>query len=268
MTGCFLAALALAGCTDDGGSAEGEDTTSDTTSDTTESTGDGDGDGDGDPTDDVVEIAIRRLNPDQDVPAFEAARDAFVDLLKMQPGVGTDREFMSVFDYSVFGPPSPPVYIGMTQYETLLDFQNAGAALGMSSEAGAFFSTFTPELFTVLVPLEPGGAVDLAGVANQPGQVLEVAVRDLSTYADFDPDAYAAARDAFLALLAQQPGFVAEYQWVSPIDANIAVGMTVYENADAFMAISQDPAFGSAPELAAFLGVYPPMLGHVNAVVK
>lgn len=234
----------------------------DTTSET-ETTGET-----GDASDDVVEIAIRRLNPEQDLGEFEAARDAFVALLKMQPGVGTDREFVSVFDYSVFGPPNPPVYVGMTQYDSLADFEAAGAALGMSPEAGAFFSTFTPELFTVLVPLDAGTDVDLAGGAASEGQVLEIAVRDVSTYENFDPAAYASAREAFLDLLAAQPGFVVEYQWVSPIDPNIAVGMTVYESAAAFMALSQDPEFGSAPELAAFIGVYPPMIGHVNAVVK
>ena len=33
-------------------------------------------------TDDVVEVAIRRLNAGQDVRAFEQARDAFVTLLR------------------------------------------------------------------------------------------------------------------------------------------------------------------------------------------
>ncbi len=286
-TALFMGILGLAACSDDGegtesnteettgdgdgdpGDGDGDPTTGDGDGDPT--TGDGDGDpttGDGDSTDDVVEIAIRRLDEGQDLAEFEAARDAFVDLLTMQPGVGTDREFMSFFDYSVFDAPNPPVYIGMTQYDTLADFQAAGEALGMSPEAGAFFSTFTPELFTVLVPLEQGSEVDLAGIADAPGQVLEVAVRDLSVYENFDPAAYAAARDAFLALLAQQPGFVQEYQWVSPVDADVAVGMTVYASAEAFVALSMDADFNAAPEVGAFIGAYPPIGGHINAVVK
>lgn len=222
----------------------------------------------GDATDDVVEIAIRRVNEGQDLAEFEAARDAFVALLTMQPGVGTDREFESFLDYSVFMPPTPPVFIGMTQYDDLDAFAAAGEAVGASPEAAAFFSTFAPELFTVLVPLEAGEAVDLAGVASGSGHVLEIAVRDLSTYPAFDPTDYADKRDAFLALLAMQPGFVAEYQWVSALDPNVAVGMTVYESAEAFAAISQDEAFLGAAEVGEFLGTYPPAGGHVSTVVK
>lgn len=221
-----------------------------------------------DATDDVVEIAIRRVNEGQDLAAFAAARDAFVALLTMQPGVGTDRELESFLDYAVFMPPTPPVFIGMTQYDDLDAFMAAGEAVGASPEAAAFFSTFTPELFTVLVPLEAGETVDLAGVASGSGQVLEVAVRDLSSYAAFDPVDYADKRDAFLALLATQPGFVAEYQWVSALDPNVAVGMTVYESAEAFAAITQDEAFLGAVEVGEFLGTYPPAGGHVSTVVK
>jgi hypothetical protein len=221
-----------------------------------------------DTTDDVVEIAIRRLNEGQDLTEFEAARDAFVALLTMQPGVGTDREFESFLDYSVFTPPTPPVFIGMTQYDSMADFMAAGDAVGASAEAGAFFSTFTPELFTILVPLEAGGAVDLAGVAARSEQVLEVAVRDLSGYPAFDPIDYADKRDAFLALLAEQPGFVAEYQWTSALDPNLAVGMTVYESAGAFATLSQDASFLGATEVTEFLETYPPMGGHVSSVVK
>lgn len=221
-----------------------------------------------DTTDDVVELAIRRLNDGQDLGAFEDARDAFVALLVEEPGVGTDREFEAVLDYGTFAPPSPPVFIGMTQYDSIEDFEAAGAALGSSAEAGAFFGTFTPEVFTPLRPLEDGENVDLAGIADADGQVLEVAVRDFSTYADFDQATYEVARDAFLPVLADQPGWIAEYQWVSATDANVAVGMTVYENLDAFNAISADQAFIGSPEAVAFLGAYPPTTGFMNAVVK
>lgn len=272
-----LVTLAPGACGDDGGNSgtsvtldgttDGDPgTTAGTSSDT--ATGNLPTTGGEDNTDDVVEIAIRRLNPGQDVDAFAAARDAFVALLKAQPGVGTDREFASFLDYAVFMPPDPPVFIGMTQYDSLADFSAAGAAVGASAEAGAFFSTFAPELFTVLTPLEAGSPVDLAGVADAPGQVLEIAVRDLSSYPNFDPADYAAKRDAFLALLAQQPGFVAEYQWVSALEPDIAVGMTVYASADAFAAIGMDMNFLGSPEVDAFIGGYPPTGGHVNAVIK
>lgn len=216
----------------------------------------------------VVEIAIRRLGASQDVTAFASARDAFVTQLRAQPGVTVDREFQSFFDFTANGPPVPPVYIGMTQYASLDAFQRAGAALGSSSQAMSFFSTFTPSTFTVLRPLNPSATVDLGQIANQSGQVLEVAVRDLSTYASFDAAAYASARDAFIALLVAQPGVVAEYQWVSALNPNLAVGMTVYRDQAAFLAIAQSDAVTGSPAAAAFLTRYPPRSGFVNTVVR
>ena len=50
----------------------------------------------------VTEIAVRQLNQDQDVAAFEEARDTFVALLKQQEGVNTDREFASFLRSPIF----------------------------------------------------------------------------------------------------------------------------------------------------------------------
>lgn len=219
-------------------------------------------------TDDVVEIAIRRLNDGQDVKAFESARDTFVELLRKQKGVGTDREFVAVYDFAAQAPPMPPVFIGMTQYEGIDAFQAVGTVLGNTPEAGAFFSTFKPELFTVLRPLDEGSEVNLAGIANVQGQILEVAYRDTSKYTNFDAAAYGQARDAFLQVLTAQPGVVAEYQWVSALDPKIVVGMTVYADQNAFGKIAMDPAVAGSSEAMAFLGTYPPAAGFVNAVVR
>ena len=221
-----------------------------------------------DTVDDVLEIAIRRLNEGQDVAEFEAARDAFVERLKAQPGVGTDREFGAFLDFSTFAEPSPAVFTGMTQYDSLDAFQDAGAALGESAEAGAFFSTFTPAAFTVLQPLGGYGPLDLATMAADADDVLEIAVRDLSAYEDFDATAYADARDAFLGVLTAQPGVVREYQWVSVLDPNVVVGMTVYEDTAAFQNVATDPAVAGSGEAAAFLGAYPPIAGFAHAVVR
>lgn len=223
---------------------------------------------DGDRTNDVVELAVRRLGADQDLGEFEQARDTFVGVLRAQDGVGTDREFEAFFDFGTQNAPEPPVFVGMTQYDSLEVFGAVGDRLGGSAEAGAFFSTFTPEAFTALRPLEPGAEVDLASIASGSGQVLEVAVRDLSAYDDFDQTQYEGARDAFLALLSQQPGFVAEYQWVSALDPNIVVGMTVYASMEAFFGVLSDDAFVGAPETGAFLFGYAPAAGYVNAVVR
>lgn len=216
----------------------------------------------------IIELAIRQLNDGQDVTAFEASRDAFIAKLRAQPGVQTDREFKAFFDFGAQGPPSAPVYVGMTQYSSLAAFKAAGGELGSSAEAATFFATFTPKAFTALRPLDDDAAVELSSIASKPGQVLEVAVRDLSSYEGFEQSKYEAARDGFLTLLRKQPGFVAEYQWVSVLDKNIVVGMTVYESQEAFFGVLGNQDFVNDPATGAFLFGYPPTSGYVNAVVR
>jgi len=211
----------------------------------------------------VTELAIRILNEGQDVAAFAAARDAFVARLKAQPGVTVDREFVALVDGSTFAPPAGPVFTGMTEYENMAAFAAAGEALGSSAEAGVFFSTFSPAAFTALRPKSPADRYDLAALANQPGQVLEIAVRNLGNYANFDAADYETRLNGFLGVLAQQPGFVAEYQWVSVLDANIVVGMTVYESAEAFQALAGNQALLAA--MMPFVEDYPPFTGYIHA---
>lgn len=187
--------------------------------------------------------------------------------LRAQRGVQADRELRAFFDYGAGAAPTPEVFVGMTQYGSLESFQAAGEALGGSPEASAFFATFTPITFTVLGPLREETPVDIASIAGEAGQVLEIAVRDLSRYAAFDDAAYGRARDAFLTLLTAQDGVVAEYQWRSVNEPSLVVGMTVYRSADAFQAVATSSAIQEAPETAAFLGPYPPIAGFVTSVV-
>lgn len=215
----------------------------------------------------VTELAVRRLHPSQDLDAFAVARDAFVARLREQQGVGTDREFAAVFDFASGGAPQPPVFIGMTEYDSSSAFAAAGEALGGSPEAAALFATFTPAVFTALRPLDPTARYDLADIAGVPGQVLEVASRDLSAYADFDSATYAVTRDAFLAALREEDGFVAEYQWVSALDPHLVVGMTVYADAAAFQGIAGS-SFVQSQEYRQFLGTYPPSTGYASVEAR
>lgn len=220
-----------------------------------------------DKTDDVVEIAIRQVKTGQEA-AFTSARTAFIAKLMQQPYVYNDREFASFFHFNPAQDTTRPVFIGMTQYEDLDAFQSVSNALGTSAEAGAFFSTFDALVFTAMKPVKAGTPVDLSQLTAG-GQILEVAVRDLSKYENFNQADYEAKRDAFLAVLAQQPGRVAEYQWQSVLDPNLVIGMTVYTSAEAFMAISADPAFNANPAVGAFFSTYPPTLGgEVCTIVK
>lgn len=228
---------------------------------------DKDDDTSADKTDDVVEIAIRQVKTGQ-LTAFEQARTNFINSLTKEPGVFNDREYESFLHYNPVQDTNRAVYVGMTQYEDLATFEAAGQKLGSSSEATAFFNTFDALTYTVLKPVKAGIEVDLTKVASA-GQVLEIAVRDLSKYPNFNNADYEAKRDAFLAELAKQPARVAEFQWVSALDPNIVVGMTVYTNQQAFFQLANDPVFASNPAVGAFLGTYPPTnFGEVCTVVK
>ena len=213
----------------------------------------------------VTELAIRRLNPAQDLGAFAAERDRFISLLRQQPGVGTDREFVAFFDFSTFSAPVQGVFVGMTQYDNGQAFAAAGQSLGSSPEAGAFFSTFSPLLFTALRPLDPQDHYELADIAAAPGQVLEIAHRDLSTYPDLED--YDAKRRRFLTALREQEGFVAEYQWTSVLEPSIAVGMTVYESGEAFQSLAMSP-FAQSAASTDFLSAYPPATGFVTSAAN
>ncbi len=220
-----------------------------------------------DKTDDVVEIAIRQVKTGQTA-LFETARTNFINILTKEQGVFNDREYHSFYHYNPAQDTSRSVYVGMTQYEDLATFQAAGQKLGSSSEATTFFNTFDALTYTVLKPAKAGTVVDLTKVASS-GQVLEIAIRDLSKYPNFNKADYEAKRDAFLAELAKQPARVAEFQWVSALDPNIVIGMTVYTSQQAFFQLATDPVFGSNPAVGAFLGTYPPTnYGEVCTVVK
>lgn len=218
-------------------------------------------------TDDVVEIAIRQVKTNQEL-VFPSARTNFINLLTKEPGVFNDREFKSFLHYNPQQDQNREVYIGMTQYEDLATFQAVGQKLGNSAEAGAFFSTFDALTYTVLKPVKSGTVIDLTKIASS-GQVLEIAVRDISKYPNFNKADYEAKRDAFLLELAKQPARVAEYQWVSALDPNIAIGMTVYTSQQAFLQLANDTSFANNPAVGAFLGTYPPTnFGEVCSVVK
>lgn len=210
--------------------------------------------------DDVFELAIRTVNDPTQLETFTSSRDNFVAVLREQNGVLVDREFAATDNTA-----TQQRYVGMTSYENLATFQQVSNTLGSSAEAADFFQTFTPTTFTALKPLVAGTVVNLADlVPAGSGHMLEIAVRDLSQYPNFDQADYENKRDAFLALLAQQPGRLAEYQWVSAIDSNLVVGMTVYESPEAYEALLTKQDFISDPRVAAFIGTYP---GHDSVQV-
>ncbi|MEM6289903.1 MAG: hypothetical protein AAGA54_01515 [Myxococcota bacterium] len=248
------------------GSTEG---TSSTGADATGASESSEGDGSsssGEPDDtDVVGLIIRRLGRDTELATFEAARDAYRVALSMEDGAVIDREYEAAVDFSTGMPATPQVFVGMTQFSSAASFQAGAMALNGADAENDYFPLFDVEFFGLLRPRD-GGSIDLTALAED-GQVLEVAPRDLSTYDDFDPKTYAQARDAFIEVLSAREGVVAEFQWVSPFDPNVAVGMTVYEDQDAWQAIWTDPTFLESEAFTDFIGGFPPNGGYLNVPV-
>lgn len=219
--------------------------------------------------DDVVEIAIREIKSPAKYVNFVNARKAFIDVLKQQDGVGTDLEFKSVSDFfdPDFSAPRNDVYIGMTQYKDEAAFTNA-SALSTGVEFGALSETINVKAFGGFKPLTAGTSIDLANMVTGE-QVIEIAVRNLASYTDFSQQDYEAKRDAFLELLKSQEGVVQEYQWVSISDANLVVGMTVYENLQAFFALGANTDFTGSQAYTDFVtGSYAPnVAGYLNTAI-
>lgn len=217
-------------------------------------------------TDDVVELAIRLVKPTSNI-VFTSSRDSFVSLLLSQPGAFNNREYKSFLHYNPNQDTSRAVYVGMTQYENLETFQKIQKEIGTSIQANNFFSTFDALTFTLLKP-NSNADVDISKIASG-SQVLEIAVRDLSKYQNFDKKDYEKLRDAFLSELAKQPARVAEYQWKSVLDTNMVVGMTVYKSQQEFFQLLSDPNFAGNPAVINFLSKYPPTnYGEVCTVIK
>ena len=223
-----------------------------------------------DDTDDVFELAVRRINSGVSIKDFTNARDAFVAKLVEQEGAFNDREVQPFLDYLGSGLPLDSVYIGMTQYEDLETYNSLAQSLSTIPEAQTFIGTFSPIIFEALRPIEGYIPVDLSKVAPLgTGQVWEIAIRDLNSYPNFNQADYEAKRDAFVEKLAEQNGTLREIQWESAINPGIVVGMTIYESQAAVIAINSDTTFTNSPESVEFIGAYPPtVFGTLNTVLK
>ncbi|RMG22425.1 MAG: hypothetical protein D6730_16385, partial [Bacteroidetes bacterium] len=219
--------------------------------------------------DDVFELAVRKINSGVSINDFTTARDAFVARLMAQDGTSNDREVQPFFDFSN-SLPLDSIYIGMTQYEDVNTYTTLGTEAQNWAEAAPFLSSFTPLAFEALQPLEAYKPVNLAELAPLGSDnVLEIAVRDLSAYQNFNQADYETKRDAFLTALAQQNGFVREVQWQSVTNSNVVVGMTVYQNQTAAVTILSDTNFTGSSAVTDFLGTYPPnTVATINNVLK
>lgn len=193
----------------------------------------------------VMEIAIRQVKPGQE-DAFVEARRNFIALLKTQDGIEQDWEFESFF--TMPAPNENYVFVGMTRYESMETFAKIGEKLMGSAEAQAFFGTFDMLAFVQVLPAD-GGAFKLEEVISKSEQVLEVAVR---TPKAGHEDAFAAARKGFFDVVAEQPGYIMDREFIDQQSGANVVLIAWESRADFENALG---VLQTKPEMGAFFGV-------------
>ncbi len=210
------------------------------------------------PDDDVMELAIRAV-PDQE--AWKAAAGPFGQLLSGESGIIATAEFMSIMGFAPVGADGQPVknvFVGMLQIDSEAT-HDALMAKFFGADKPADVTAYLGTIQTIadvgkLRPFRDTPALDIANMV-QPGQVLEIAVRDVSA---LDFAAFDAKRAAFVDLLIAQEGVLGEYEYRS-IDGKYYVGMTLYETGEAVQAIFATPAVSQGPEFGALMAEFPPM---------
>ena len=188
----------------------------------------------------VYEIAIQEIKSGDEADWAEK-RGAFLGLLADRSGNEKDWTLKSFFTFPEPGP--LPVYVGVTRWSSIDDFKRASEALLPTGEAQAFFETVDLQAFTQISPLD-GKSFVLEGYINQPGQVLEFAVRRAKEGMETE---FEATRDAFFTEVAKQDGYVFDREFVTS-DGWRAV-LIGWDSQDHFMkalgALSQSETMGA-----------------------
>jgi hypothetical protein len=218
------------------------------------------------PNDDVLELAIRSV-PDQD--AWMAAAQPLGALLADETGIIANAEFMSVMGFAPVdanGAPVQNVFIGMMQLDNQAVFDGLMAKY-MGGDTPAAVTEYMATIVNIAdITVQPYRDTPVLDVANmvQPGQVLEIAVRDVSGW-DFDD--FDAKRAAFVGVLTAQDGVIREFEYRSA-DGQYYVGMTLYESGEALQAIAANPAVTQGPEFGALMQSYPPMVAQYTVRIN
>ena len=153
-------------------------------------------------------------------------------------------------------PPKAVVRVALFQRKAVTKVprgENAGKTLT------EYFVTNETILNIQVQPFRDTPPLDVANMV-QPGQVLEIAIRDVSAYESFE--AFDSVREPFVDMLLAQPGVLQEFEYRS-VDGRYYVGMTLYENAETFQAIMSNPDVVAGPEIAALMS-YPPLISQIG----
>lgn len=217
-----------------------------------------------DKTDDILEIPVRQV-PDES--SWYNALTTLNQNLANEKGIIATKEFKSIFSVAPYntatGQPYDKVFFGLSQYESQAEYDAIVAKYSTGTPPSwltNYFTTNTPLTQSSILVKKYRNTpnIDVKNFLSA-GQVLEIAIRDVSGYSDFND--FDTKRAAFVNLLKQQDGFVKELEYRSA-DGKHYVGMTIYENAQKFQAIGTNPAVMQSAEAGALFSAYPPMVNQ------
>jgi hypothetical protein len=179
----------------------------------------------------VHEIAIRIVKPGKEE-SFANRRSEFIRKLKTQKGVLADREFESFLALPT--PDERPVYVGMTTYENLDAVSRVQYNPLVMFKFVPFFMTMNLKAY-VFAKQTSGPDLNLATLAAQPGEVLQISVR--KTHPD-NKERFEKAQARFLELLLARDSAGQHYE-LSAVKgfgdvSGITVGLTSFASEEAF----------------------------------
>jgi len=149
--------------------------------------------------------------------------------------------------------------VRITEWASLASY-TAMDDLAEDETVRAYLETVETVQNVIVQPFVKGEELHVNDLAA-PGQVLEMAFRDISAYDD--PVDFLRTIRGFTHHLTALDGVVREYEWLS-VDGQYFVGMTQYESMDAFMAASQNETLLTSPVTAAVFSQYPPVLAQMT----
>lgn len=206
----------------------------------------------------VFEIAVRRIVDAENWTILNAELNAMIS--EMDGFVGS-REYNTFFGI-------PEIQEGEMYAVSISEWESLDAYMAVATDESlmqdatvlAYFETIESVQNVVVQPFVKGEELTLDDLAES-GQVLELAIRDISGYED--PVDFIRTIRGFTHQLTSLDGVVREFEWMS-VDGQYFVGMTQYESMDAFMAASANEALLTHPVTAAVFMQYPPILAQMT----
>jgi len=192
----------------------------------------------------IYEIAIQEVK-NGDVAEWAAARAPLLQGLAETKGVEKDWTLKAFFTFPEPGP--LPVYVGLTRWSSIDDFNTASSAMMALPQVQDFFGKVNMQAF-VQVATADGKPFMLEDYINKSGQVLEVAVR---TPKPGQEDNFDAARAGFFGKVAEQPGYIFDREFLTGDGQRVV--MIGWESQEQFMTALGK--LSQMPEMGAFFGI-------------